>query len=96
VKAVAAHLSHERSVIGSHLTEFLGGFPDLMAGDLSAKCPDLNSWLTTARVSLLRDHDNRNSCLICGPDTPVMVPYQPSAIHDDLDIVVVRDFVQTA
>jgi exonuclease III len=94
VKLVAAYLSPTRPLIESDLSECLsGGFPVLMAGDLNAKHTDWNSRLTTARASLLRDYANRNTCLICGPDSPTTVPYTHDATLDVLDIVVVKDFV---
>jgi hypothetical protein len=76
------------------MTECLsGGIPVLMAGDINAKHKDWNSTLTTARGSLLRDYDNRNSCFIYGPYSPTTAPYTHNATPDALDIVVVKDFV---
>jgi hypothetical protein len=37
----------------------------------------------------LRDYDDRNACLIFGPDSPTTVPYQQNTNPDVLDIVVI-------
>ena len=42
---------------------------------------------------LLLDYANKNSCLIYGPDTPIAVPYNLSATHDVLGIVIAKDLV---
>jgi hypothetical protein len=94
VKLVSAYLALTRPLIVSDLTECLrGGIPVLMAGDLNAKHKDWNCTLTTDRGSLLRDYADRNSCLICGPDSPTTAPYLHNATSNVLDIVV-KDFVQ--
>jgi hypothetical protein len=53
---------------------------------------DWNSKLTTVRGSLLCDYANRNSCLVYGPDSPIINLYNSNATPDILDIVV-KDFV---
>jgi endonuclease/exonuclease/phosphatase family metal-dependent hydrolase len=94
VKLVAAYFLPTRPVIDSDLTECLSGrFPVLIAGDLNAKHTDWNSGLATVRGSILRDYANRNSCLVCGPDSQTTVTYTHSATPDVLDMVVVKDFV---
>jgi hypothetical protein len=76
VKLMSAYFSPTRPLIESDLSECLsGGFPILMAGNLNAKHTDLNSRLTTARGSLLRDYALRHTCLICGPDSPTTAPH---------------------
>jgi hypothetical protein len=62
-----------------------------MAGDPNAKHVDWNSRLTTTRGKLLRDYASGNSCLIYGPDSPTIVPYNSSATLDVLDIVITKD-----
>jgi hypothetical protein len=65
-------------LIVSDLAACLGGvLPVLMAGDLNAKHVDLNSRLITRGGRLLRDHADKNSCLIHGPNTPTTVPITP-------------------
>jgi hypothetical protein len=92
VKLVASCLSPTRPLVESYLTECLsGGFPGLMASDPNAKHPDWYSGLTTNMGTLLRGYANRNTCLMYAPDSPTMAPYQPSAIPDVLDTVVVKD-----
>jgi hypothetical protein len=82
-----------RPLIDSDLTVCLSGvLPVLMAGDLNAKHTDCNSRLNTTGGALLRDYDDRNACLIYGPDSPTTVPYQQNTNPDVLDIVV-KDFV---
>jgi hypothetical protein len=46
-----------------------------MVGDLTAKHPDWNSRLTTARGSFLHDYTDRNSSFIYGPGSLTTVPY---------------------
>jgi hypothetical protein len=83
VKLVAAYLPPTRPLIESDLSKCLnGGFPVLMAGGLKTKHTDWNSRLTTARGSLLRDYAIRNTCLICGPDSPTTAPYTHNATPD--------------
>jgi len=41
----------------------------------------------------LRGYADKNSCLVCGPNTPTSVPYSPSAIPYVLDIVITQDLV---
>jgi hypothetical protein len=87
-------LAH-RPLIEMDLNECLsGGFPALMAGDVSTKHADWYSSLITARVLHLRDYANRNLCLISEPDSPTTAPYRNNAIPDVLDIAVVNDLVQ--
>jgi hypothetical protein len=94
VKLVSAYLAPTRPVIESDLTECMsGGIPVLMAGDLNAKHKEWNFRLTTARGSPLLDYADRNSCLVYGPDSPTTSPYTHNATPDDLDTVVVNDFV---
>jgi hypothetical protein len=94
VTLVMAYRSPTRPLIKSDLTECLsGGIRVLLAGDLIANHIDLNSRLTAARVTLLREYANRNSCLIFGPDYPTTAPYTHIATLDVLDIVIVKDFV---
>jgi hypothetical protein len=64
-----------------------------MAGELNAKHKDWNSRLTTARGSLLRYYNDRNSCLIYGLDSPTTVPCTHKATADVLDIVAVNDYL---
>jgi hypothetical protein len=81
-----------RPLIKSDLTAcFSGGLPVLMAGDLNAKHVDWYSRLTTVRRKLLRDYADRHSCLIHGTDTPTIVPYNPSATSDILDIALTEN-----
>jgi hypothetical protein len=63
-----------------------------MPGVLKAKHKDWNSKLIMDNVSLLHDYANRNSCLICGPETPTTVPYTQNATPDVVGIVV-KDIV---
>jgi endonuclease/exonuclease/phosphatase family metal-dependent hydrolase len=92
MKILAAYLSPSRPLIGADLTVCFGGrLPVLMAGDLNAKHVDWNSQLSTRRGKLLRDYANENSCLISGPHTPTTNPYNPSATHDVLDIVITQN-----
>jgi hypothetical protein len=62
-------------------------------GDLNAKHPVWNRWLTMARGLLLHDYTNRNVCFIYGLDSSATVPYQHNSTLDFLDIVVAKDFV---
>ena len=64
-----------------------------MAEDLNGKHVDWNSRLTTTRWRLLRGYADRTSCLKFGPDSPTIIPYNPSAIPDVLDIVLTKTFV---
>jgi hypothetical protein len=76
VKFVVACLLPTWPLIELDLTECLSrGFPILMVADLNAKHKDWNSRLITATGSFLRDYANRNSCLICGLDSPTTAPY---------------------
>jgi hypothetical protein len=94
VKLVSACHSPTRPLIESDLTECLsGGIPVLMAGDFNAKHTDWNSTLITARGSLLHDYADRNSCLIHGPDSPIMAPYTHNATPDVLDTAFVKNFI---
>jgi len=92
VKILAAYLSSSRPLIGGDLTAcFDGGLPVLMAGDLNAKHMDWNYRLNTIRGKLLRDYADDNSCLIFGPETPTIYPYNSCASLDVLGIVMVKD-----
>jgi hypothetical protein len=94
VKILAAYLSPTRPFIVSGLSACLGGgLPVHMAGDLNAKHVEWNSRLITKRGSLLRNYADKNSCLIHGPNSPTIVPYNSSATPDVLDIVITRDLV---
>jgi hypothetical protein len=64
-----------------------------MVGDLSAKHPDQNSRLISARGLVLHDYANKNNCLVCRPDFCNIVSYQPIATPAVLDIVVVKNFI---
>jgi len=73
VKILAVCLLPSRPMIDLDLSaSFSGGYPILMAGDLSAKHLDWSPRPTT-RGSLLCDYACENSCLIYGPDTPTTV-----------------------
>jgi hypothetical protein len=92
VKLVAAYLAPNRPIIKSDLSACLsGGHPVLMAGDLNAKHVDWNSRLNTTRGKRLRDYANRNSCLIHGPESPTIVPYNSAWAPDVLDIVITKN-----
>jgi hypothetical protein len=60
-----------------------------MAGDLNAKHVDWYTRLITSGRHLLH-YANENSCLIYAPDTPITVPYNSSATHDVLDMVIAK------
>ena len=91
VLILAAYLSPSRPLIGAELTAcFGGGLPVLMAGDLNAKHVDWNSRLNTRRGKLLRDYVDKNSCLIFGPDSPNINPYNSLVTPDVLDIVITK------
>jgi hypothetical protein len=60
-----------------------------MAGNLNVKHMHWNSRPITTKGALLRDYDDRNACLIFGPDSPTTVPYQQNTNPDVLDIVVI-------
>jgi hypothetical protein len=62
-----------------------------MAGELNAKDVDWNSLLATNRGKLPCDYASRNSCLIYGPYFPTTLPYNSTATHDVLDIVITKD-----
>ena len=92
VKIIAAYLSPSRPIIGSERSAcFRVGLPVLLAGDLNAKHVDWNSRLSTRREKFLRDYTDENSCLIFGPDTPTINPYNPSATPDVLDIILTKE-----
>ena len=91
VTVLAAYLSPSRPLIGADLTAcFGGGLPVLLVGDLNDKHVDWNSRLSTRRGKLLRDYADENSCLIFGPDSPTINPYNPSVTPDVLDIVITK------
>jgi len=94
VLILAAYLSPSRPLIGAELTAcFGGGLPVLMAGDLNAKHVDWNSRLNTRRGKLLRDYVDKNSCLIFGPDSPNINPYNSLVTPDVLDIVITKNLL---
>jgi hypothetical protein len=91
VKVLAGFLSPSRPLIGADLDAcFGGGLPVLLAGDLNAKHVDWNSRLNTRMRKLLRDYADENSCLSFGPVSPTIIPYNPSATPDVLDIIITR------
>ena len=88
VVALAAYLSPSRPMIGANLSACFGeGLPVLMAGDINAKHVGWNWRLSTRRGKLLRDYADKNSCLIFGPDSATINPYNHSVTPDFLDIV---------
>jgi hypothetical protein len=92
VKIIAAYLSPSRPIIGSERSAcFRVGLPVLLAADLNAKHVNWNSRLSMRREKFLRDYTDENSCLIFGPDTPTINPYNPSATPDVLDIVLTKE-----
>jgi len=91
MKILAAYLSPTRPLIGADLCACFGwGMPVLKAGDLNAKHVDWNSRLNTRRRKLLRGYIDGNSCLILGPNTPIVTPYNPLATPDFLGIVITK------
>jgi hypothetical protein len=93
-KILAVYLSPSRLLIDSDLSACLdGSLPVVMAGDLNAKHVEWNSRLTTNRGRLSRDYADRHSCVIHGPETPITVPYNPSATHDVLDTTITKGLV---
>jgi hypothetical protein len=64
-----------------------------MAGDLNAKHMDWNSRLTTAKGLFLRGYANRNTCVTYGLDYPTTAPYTHNDPPEELDKVVVKNFV---
>jgi hypothetical protein len=91
IKILAVYLSSCRHLIKSGLTACLNGvLPVLMAGDINAKHVDWNFRLNIVRGKLLRDYIDRHSCLVHGPDSPITIPYNPSATLDVLDIAVTK------
>jgi len=92
VLILAAYLSPSRPLIGADLTAcFGGGLPVLMAVDLNAKHVDWNSRLNRRRGKLLREYADGNSCLIFGPDSATIKPYNPLVAPDVLDIVITKN-----
>jgi hypothetical protein len=73
-----------------------GRFLVLIVGDLKAKHTDCNPRLTTAKVPLLCDRDNKTSCLNYRLDSPTTVRYSHNATANVLDTTVVKVFVLQA
>jgi hypothetical protein len=92
VKILVAYLSPSRTLIESDLSAcFCGGLPALRAGDLNVKHLGWNSRLITRKGKLSHVYTNETSYLIYGPDTTTTIPFNPSATHDVLDIVITKD-----
>jgi endonuclease/exonuclease/phosphatase family metal-dependent hydrolase len=64
-----------------------------MAGDFNAKQLEWNSLLVKDSGTLLHDYVDSNACLIYGPESPTIVPYQLNNKLEVLDIVFAKDFV---
>jgi len=96
LRILAVYLSPSRPLIELDLSACLcGGVSFLMAGDLNAKHMEWNSRLITTGGRLGFNYTNENSCLIYGPDTPTMVPYNSSTTPGVLDIVLTHTHTHT-
>jgi hypothetical protein len=88
VRILAVYLPPSRPPFATDFSACLsGGLTFLMAGDLYAK-QEWNSRLVTRRGRLLRGYADKNSCLIYGPNTPTIIPYNPSATVITIDLVI--------
>jgi hypothetical protein len=94
IKFVADYLSPTQPLVEKALTECLsGGFPVLMAEDLNTKYTEWNCGFTTTGATFLLDYINRNSCFICGTDSPTTAPCIRNVTSEVLGKVIVNDFV---